>query len=144
MLLKIVYLLMRCSFGLTVLVFRADEAKDAELLVLRHKNAVLRRHADQVRYQPCDWARFVALARFIPRTRWTGIFPMTPATLLAWHRRPAEKIWHEQPAQARPARRPAASPTYVAVRLAKGNPLWGYRRIRDPRYRFAGWHGLIP
>jgi hypothetical protein len=44
-LLKIVCLLMRWLFGLTVLVFREDEAKDAELLVLRHENAVLRRHA---------------------------------------------------------------------------------------------------
>ena len=38
-LLKIVYLLMRWLFGLTVLVFRGDQARDAELLVLRHENA---------------------------------------------------------------------------------------------------------
>jgi len=43
MLVKIVYLLMRWSFGLIALVFRGDHAKDAELLVLRHENAVLRR-----------------------------------------------------------------------------------------------------
>ena len=42
-LLKIVYLLMRRILGLAVLVFRGDLAKDAELLVLRHENAVLRR-----------------------------------------------------------------------------------------------------
>ena len=45
MLFKIAYLLMRWLFGLTFLVFRGDRAKDAELLVLRHENAVLRRHA---------------------------------------------------------------------------------------------------
>jgi hypothetical protein len=45
MLLKLVYLLMRWSFGLIALVFRGDHAKDAELLVLRHENAVLRRNA---------------------------------------------------------------------------------------------------
>ena len=50
--LKIVYLLIRRVLGLAVLVFRTDLAKDAELLVLRHENAVLRRHASRVRYPP--------------------------------------------------------------------------------------------
>ena len=54
MLFKIAYLLMRWLFGLTFLVFRGDRAKDAELLVLRHENAVLRRHAGRVRYEPAD------------------------------------------------------------------------------------------
>jgi putative transposase len=53
-LLKIVYLLVRRVLGLAVLVFRRDLAKDAELLVLRHKNAVLRRHAGRVQYEPAD------------------------------------------------------------------------------------------
>ena len=44
-LLKIVYLLTCRVLGLAVLVFRSDLAKDAELLVLRHENAVLRRPA---------------------------------------------------------------------------------------------------
>jgi hypothetical protein len=87
MLLKTVYLLMRWSFGLIALVFRGDHAKDAELLVLRHENAVLRRNAGRVRYEPADRAWFAALTRFIPRRRWAGVFPVTPATLLAWHRR---------------------------------------------------------
>jgi putative transposase len=52
--LKIVYLLIRRLLGLAVLVFRKDLAKDAELLVLRHENAVLRRHAGRVRYEPAD------------------------------------------------------------------------------------------
>jgi hypothetical protein len=43
-LLKIVYLLVRI-LGLAVLAFRKDLAKDAELLVPRHENAVLRRRA---------------------------------------------------------------------------------------------------
>ena len=45
MLFKIVYLLVRRILGLAVLISRSDLAKDAELLVLRHENAVLRRHA---------------------------------------------------------------------------------------------------
>ena len=68
MLLKIVYLLVRRILGLAVL-FRRDMAKDAELLVLRHENAVLRRHAGRVRYEPADRVWFAALARLLPRRR---------------------------------------------------------------------------
>ncbi|MGI8450250.1 MAG: hypothetical protein ACR2MP_24350, partial [Streptosporangiaceae bacterium] len=52
MLLKIVYLLVRRLLSLAVLVLRMDLAKDAELFVLRHENAVLRRHVGRVRYEP--------------------------------------------------------------------------------------------
>lgn len=60
--LKIAYLLMRWLFSLTVLVFRGDQAKNADLLVLRHENAVLRRQAGRVRYEPADRAWFAAHA----------------------------------------------------------------------------------
>jgi putative transposase len=82
---KIVYLLTCRVLGLAVLVFRGERARDAELLVLRHENAVLRRHIGRVRYEPADRVWLAALARRIPRGRWTGVFPVTPATLLAWH-----------------------------------------------------------
>jgi hypothetical protein len=85
-LLKIVCLLMRWLFSLTVLVVRGDRAKNAELLVLRRENAVLRRNPRRVRYEPADRAWFAALTRSISRSRWTEVFPVTPATLLAWHR----------------------------------------------------------
>ncbi len=70
MLLKSVYLFMRWTFGLAVLMFRGDQAKNAELPVLRHENAVLRRNAGRVRYEPADRAWFTAFTRFIPRQRW--------------------------------------------------------------------------
>jgi putative transposase len=54
MLLKIAYVLTYRVLSLAVLAFRGDLAKDAELLVLRHENAVLRRHAGRVRYEPAD------------------------------------------------------------------------------------------
>jgi|ERR1017187_5322806 hypothetical protein len=47
-LLKIVYLLTCRVLGVAVLVFRDDRAKAAELLVLRHENAVLRRQVGRV------------------------------------------------------------------------------------------------
>src|SRR5450631_2522442 len=115
--------------GLAVLVFRSDLAKDAELLVLRHENALLRRHAGRVRYEPADRAWFAALARLIPRRRWAEVFPVTPATLLAWHRRLAARKYdtskHRRPGRPATVRSIAG----LAVRLAHENPLWGYRRI---------------
>jgi hypothetical protein len=87
LLLKIAYLLVRRVPGLAVLIFRRDPTKDAELLALRHENAVLRRHAGRIRYEPTDWVWFTALAQLIPRRRWAELFPVTPATLPAWRRR---------------------------------------------------------
>jgi hypothetical protein len=90
-LLKILYLLTCQAPGLVRMVFRGDLAKDAELLVLRHENAVLRRHVGRVRYEPGDRVWFAALARLVPRMRWPEGFPVTPATLLAGHRRLAAR-----------------------------------------------------
>jgi len=42
-LLSLVYRLLRCLFGLLTVLVRSDLSKDAELLVLRHENQVLRR-----------------------------------------------------------------------------------------------------
>jgi putative transposase len=74
-----------------VVLFGRDLSNDAELLVLRHQNAVLRRHVGRARYQPADRAWLAALARLIPRRRRSEVFPVTPATLLAWHRKLAAK-----------------------------------------------------
>jgi hypothetical protein len=53
-LLKSLYMLTCRVLGLAVLVCRGDLANDAELLVLRHENAVLRRQVGRVRYEPTD------------------------------------------------------------------------------------------
>jgi hypothetical protein len=128
-LLKIVYLLVRRIFSLAILAFREDLAKDAELLVLRHENTVLRRHAGRIRYEPADRVRFAALAQLIPRRHWAGIFPVTPATLLAWHRKLAARKY-DTSRRRKPGRPPTVlSIARLAVRMAEENPLWGYRRI---------------
>ena len=97
MIISVVYLLVRCLLGcllgcLTVL-SRAQASKDAEVLVLRHENAVLRRQVGRVRYQPGDRLWLAALSRLVPRRRWGEVFPVTPATLLAWHRRLVARKW---------------------------------------------------
>jgi hypothetical protein len=90
---------------------------------------VLRQHADRVRYEPADRAWFAALSRFIPARRWAQVFPVTPATLLAWHRRLAARKYDTS--KLRQPGRPATirSIARLTVHLAHENPLWGYRRI---------------
>ena len=129
MLLKIVCVLMRWLFALAVLVVRGDGEKEAELLVLRHENAVLRRNASRMRHEPADRVWFAVLTRFIPRRRRAEVFPVTPATLLAWHRKLAARKYDTS--KRRKLGRPATvrSITWLTIRLADENPLWGYRRI---------------
>jgi putative transposase len=79
-----VYLLVHCLLSCLRVLARSEVAKDAELLVLRHENAVLRRQVGRVRYQPGDRLWLAALSRLVPRRRWGEVFAVTPATLLGW------------------------------------------------------------
>jgi len=128
-LLKIAYVLMCRMLGLVVLLCRDNRVKGAELLMLRHENAVLRRQSGRVRYEPADRMWFAALARLIPRRRWPEVFPVCPSTLLAWHRKPAAGKYDTSK-----RRKPGRPPTVPGIarlvaRLARENPLWGHRRI---------------
>ena len=101
---------------------------EAEVLALRHQNTVLRRQVPHPRYDDGDRLTLAALARLIPSDRWRATFMVTPATLLAWHRRLA--AWkHRRPR--RPRGRPLTNPDLekLVCRLADENPSWGYRRI---------------
>ena len=83
----------------------------------------------RVRYAPADRVWFAALARLLPRRCWTEIFPVTPATLLAWHRKLAANKY-DTSSRRRPGRPPIdLGIARLAVHLAKENPLWGYRRV---------------
>ena len=46
-----------------------------------------------MRYEPVDRVWFAALSRLVQRSRWAGVFPVAPATLLAGHRRRAARTY---------------------------------------------------
>ena len=119
-----------------MLLARNDAAKDAEILVLRHEVAVLRR---QVACPKPDWADravIAALARLLPRhLRLHRI--VTPATVLAWHRRPVKKKWTTRTCRDDRRSRPRCA---LGEQLARQNPRWGYRRIQgEPLGLGTGW-----
>jgi hypothetical protein len=68
MLLSLVYRLLRCLVGLLAVLIRSDLSKDAELLVLRHENQVMRRQlAVRVRWDHADRLWLAALSRLVGR-----------------------------------------------------------------------------
>ena len=130
MIFSVVYLLVRCLLGCLMVLARREVSKDAELLVLRHENAVLRRQIGRVRYQPGDRLWLAALSRLIPRRRWGEVFAVTPATLLAWHRRLVARKW-DYTSRRRPGRpSTAAAIRKLVIRIATDNPTWGHRRVQ--------------
>jgi hypothetical protein len=74
---SVVYLLVRGLLGCLMVLTRHQVSKDAELLVLRHENTVLRRQISRVRYQPGDRLWLAALSRLVPRRRWGEVFAVT-------------------------------------------------------------------
>ena len=121
------YLIFVRVCGWLVLLGRSSASKNAELLVLRHEVAVLRRANSRPRL---DWAgRAVpaALIRLLPaRLRMHRLVP--PAAVLRWHRRLITRNWTY------PHRigRPPVSIEIAALieRLATENNGWGYQRIQ--------------
>src|ERR1039457_6754972 len=109
---------------------RHEASKDAELLVLRHENAVLRRQIGRARYQPAARLWLAALSRLTPRQRWAEVFAVTPGTLLAWHRRLVTRKW-DYSSRRRPGRPSTeAAIRKLVIRIATDNPTWGHRRVQ--------------
>ena len=137
LLLSILYRLLRCLLGLIAMLVRRDLGKDAELLVLRHENAVLRRQISRVRYTTADRVWLAALSRLLPRRRWVEVFAVTPGTILAWHRRLVSRKW-DYTARRQPGRPPtAAAIKNLVMRMARENPTWGHRRVQGELVRLG-------
>jgi hypothetical protein len=130
-----VYLALRRSLELVLLCVRSAEAKEIEILVLRHELAVLRRQQPRPRLQPTDRALLAALSRLLPRVRWS-VFLVRPETLLRWHRRMVRKRWtypdHLQRA-ASDIRGGAAGGRAACPR----EPAMGYQRIHGELLRLG-------
>jgi transposase len=78
-----------------------------------------------------------ALSRLLPRRRWTEVFPVTPATLLAWHRRLVARKG-DYTARRQPGRPPTtAAIKKLVIRMAADNPTWGHRRVQGELIRLG-------
>jgi putative transposase len=134
MALRLLYLLFCQVLRWLALLARSSAAKDAELLVLRHEVAVLRRQVARPRADWADRAVLAGLARLLPRPAWRGLF-VQPATLLRWHRVLVRHCWTYPHQRGRPA--VAAEVRALVLRLARENPTWGYRRIHGELCRLG-------
>jgi putative transposase len=129
---SLLYKVSRRLLSAPALLLRRDSTKGAELLLWRNEIAVLRRHVPgPVRCEPADRFWFAALSGLVPRRRWCDVFPVTPATLLAGHRKFIAAKCDYGP-RCGPTGRPSTRAVIkkIVLRLANENPRWQYRRIQ--------------
>ncbi|MFF1614166.1 integrase core domain-containing protein [Amycolatopsis sp. NPDC058278] len=138
MIVSLLYKVTRKLLSVPSMLLRSEMVKDAELLVLQHENAVLRRQlAGPVRYEAADRFWFAALAGLVDRRRWREVFPVTPGTLLSWHRTLVARKW-DYSARRHTGRPPTRAATKsLVLRLARKNPHWGHRRIQGELARLG-------
>jgi transposase len=122
------YLIFRQLVAWLGLLARSAHSKNAEILVLRHEVAVLRRQVRRPRLSWADRAVFAALTRLLsPVCRRHRI--VTPATILRWHRDLVKRRWTQPRHHRTGGRRTPPELRRLVLRLAAENSSWGYRRI---------------
>ncbi|MGW2939655.1 IS3 family transposase [Streptomyces sp. NPDC001156] len=139
MLVRLLYLCATRIFAWLFLLSRSSAAKDAEMLILRHEVAVLRRQVAAPKPRWADRALLAALAQLLHRPLRAHRI-VSPRTLLAWHRRLIKHKW-TQPSS--PGRPPVSEELRELItRLGTENPRWGFRRVHGELRRLG--HKVSP
>ena len=125
--LRLLYLAFRHTTEWLTLLTRGNAAKDVEILVLRHENAILRRTSPKPRTDWADRAALAALIRLLPRHLMSHRI-VSPTTVLAWHRRLVARHWTFPHRTGRPPLDPAI--VALVKQMARDNPGWGYKRVQ--------------
>ena len=128
MLLSLVYFAVRRLLRLLTAGDHDDAAREIEILVLRHQLRVLGR-GRRLSLGRRDRILLAAASRLLPRELWR-CFPVSPQTVLRWHRDLVRRKWTYRRGR-RPGRpRIAKEVATLVLRLARENPRWGYLRIQ--------------